>query len=67
MPAPAQEILPHPSDMDLQTLKKAISKFPGQKISLPKILCSSFQKLSYEKAKRYYYCNTGLSLKNSNC
>ena len=51
MPAPAQEILPHPSDMDLQTLKKAISKFSGQKITLPKILCSSFQKLSYEKAK----------------
>ena len=51
MPAPAQEILPHPSDMDLQTLKKAISKFSGQKITLPKILCSSFQKLSYDKAK----------------
>ncbi|MER5174848.1 MAG: DNA topoisomerase VI subunit B [Candidatus Nitrosocosmicus sp.] len=51
MPAPAQEILPHPSDMDLQTLKKAILKFTDQKITLPKILCSSFQKLSYEKAK----------------
>jgi len=51
MPAPAKEILPHPSDMDLQTLKKAISKFAGQKITLPKILCSSFQKFSYDKAK----------------
>lgn len=51
MPAAAKEILPHPSDMDLQTLKKAISKFAGQKISLPKILCSSFQKFSYDKAK----------------
>jgi len=51
MPAPAREILPHPSDMDLQTLKKAISKFSEQKITLPKILCSSFQKLSYDKAK----------------
>jgi DNA topoisomerase-6 subunit B len=45
------EILPHPSDMDLQTLKKAISKSAGQKITLSKILCTSFQKLSYEKAK----------------
>ena len=51
MPAPAMEILPHPSDMDLQTLKKAISKSAGQKITLSKILCTSFQKLSYEKAK----------------
>ncbi len=51
MPTPAKEILPHPSDMDLQTLKKAISKHSGQKIALPKILCNSFQKLSYEKAK----------------
>ncbi len=51
MPTPAKEVLPHPSDMDLQTLKKAISKFSGQKITLPKILCSSFQKFSYDKAK----------------
>ena len=51
MPTPAKEILPHPSDMDLQTLKKAISKSAEQKISLSKILCTSFQKLSYEKAK----------------
>jgi len=51
MPTSAKEILPHPSDMDLQTLKKAISKYSGQKISLPKILCYSFQKLSHEKAK----------------
>jgi DNA topoisomerase-6 subunit B len=51
MPAPAKEILPHPSDMDLQTLKKAISKHTEQKSTLSKILCTSFQKLSYEKAK----------------
>lgn len=51
MPNSAKEILPHPSDMDLQTLKKAITKFTDQKITLAKILCSSFQKLSYEKAK----------------
>ena len=62
MPNPAQEILPHPSDMDLKTLKKAISKFQTQKMSLPKILSSSFQKLSYEKAKDIV-TNTGLSLK----
>ncbi len=64
MPNPAQEILPHPSDMDLKTLKKAISKFQAQKMSLPKILSSSFQKLSYEKAKDIV-TNTGLSLKTS--
>jgi len=51
MPAPAKEILPHPSDMDLQTLKKAISKSVGQKLTLSKILYTSFQKLSNEKAK----------------
>jgi len=62
MPNPAQEILPHPSDMDLKTLKKAISKFQTQKMSLPKILSSSFQKLSYDKAKDIV-TNTGLSLK----
>lgn len=62
MPNPAQEILPHPSDMDLKTLKKAISKFQTQKMSLPKILSSSFQKLSYEKAKDIV-TNTGLSLR----
>ena len=65
MPNPAQEILPHPSDMDLKTLKKAISKFQTQKMSLPKILSSSFQKLSYEKAKDIV-TNTGLSLKTPN-
>ncbi|VFJ13690.1 Type 2 DNA topoisomerase 6 subunit B [Candidatus Nitrosocosmicus franklandus] len=62
MPQPAQEILPHPSDMDLKTLKKAISKFHAQKISLPKILSLSFQKLSYEKAKDIV-TKAGLSIK----
>ncbi|HEX5905240.1 MAG TPA: DNA topoisomerase VI subunit B [Candidatus Nitrosocosmicus sp.] len=64
MPQPAQEILPHPSDMDLKTLKKAISKFQTQKMSLPKILSASFQKLSYEKAKDIV-TNAGLSLKTA--
>src|ERR671921_873391 len=34
MPQPAQEVLPHPADMDLQTLKKAILNFYNQKISI---------------------------------
>jgi DNA topoisomerase-6 subunit B len=67
MPAPAREILPHPSDMDLQTLKKAISKFSEQKITLPKILCSSFQKLSYDKAKEILSnVDLDIELKKSN-
>ncbi|MDQ4073723.1 MAG: DNA topoisomerase VI subunit B [Thermoproteota archaeon] len=64
MPTPAREILPHPSDMDLKTLKKAISKYSDQKIYLPKILCSSFQKLSYEKAKEIV-SKSGIDIKNS--
>jgi DNA topoisomerase-6 subunit B len=67
MPAPAREILPHPSDMDLQTLKKAISKFSEQKITLSKILCSSFQKLSYDKAKEILSnVDLDIELKKSN-
>ncbi|MGN6624036.1 MAG: DNA topoisomerase VI subunit B [Candidatus Nitrosocosmicus sp.] len=66
MPNPAKEILPHPSDMDLQTLKKAISKFTGQKVTLAKILCSSFQKLSYEKAKEILFASQlNLDIKSS--
>src|SRR5919201_1410713 len=51
MPQPAKEVLPHPSDMDLKTLKKAISNFTNQKTTLVGVLCNSFQKLSSEKAK----------------
>ena len=51
MPQPAQEVLPHPADMDLQTLKKAILNFYNQKISIQSVLSSSFQKLSIEKAR----------------
>ena len=66
MPTPAKEILPHPSDMNIQTLKKAISKFSGQKITLPKILCSSFQKFSYDKAKEILSkAQLDIDLKNS--
>src|SRR5919106_2172206 len=51
MPDPAKEVLPHPADMDLQTLKKAILNFSNQKTSIQNVLSSSFQKLSIEKAR----------------
>jgi DNA topoisomerase VI subunit B len=51
MPHPAKEVLPHPGDMDLKTLKKAILRFMNQKTTLQGVLCNSFQKLSSEKAK----------------
>ncbi|MFB5598866.1 MAG: DNA topoisomerase VI subunit B [Nitrososphaeraceae archaeon] len=51
MPEPAKEVLPHPADMDLQTLKKAILNFKNQKTTIQGVLSNSFQKLSSEKAK----------------
>ena len=51
MPQPAKEVLPHPADMDLQTLKKAIMNFMNQKTTLQGVLSTSFQKLSATKAK----------------
>ena len=51
MPVPSREVLPHPSDMDLKTLKKAILNFMNQKTTLQGILCNSFQKMSNDKAK----------------
>jgi DNA topoisomerase-6 subunit B len=51
MPNPSREVLPHPSDMDLKTLKKAILNFMNQKTTLQGILSSSFQKMSNDKAK----------------
>jgi DNA topoisomerase-6 subunit B len=51
MPQPAKEVLPHPADMDLQTLKKAIMNFMNQKTTLQGVLSTSFQKLSSIKAK----------------
>src|SRR6185295_17145631 len=51
MPQPAKEVLPHPADMDLQTLKKAIMNFMNNKTTLQGVLAASFQKLSSEKAK----------------
>lgn len=51
MPSPSLEVLPHPSDMDLKTLKKAILNFMNQKTTLQGILSNSFQKMSNDKAK----------------
>jgi DNA topoisomerase VI subunit B len=51
MPEPSKEVLPHPADMDLKTLKKAIANYTHQKTTIQGILCNSFQKLSYDKAK----------------
>jgi DNA topoisomerase VI subunit B len=51
MPDPSTEVLPHPSDMDLKTLKKAIFNFMNQKTTLQGILSNSFQKMSNDKAK----------------
>ena len=51
MPQPAREVLPHPADMDLQTLKKAIMNFMNNKTTLQGVLTASFQKMSSEKAK----------------
>lgn len=51
MPNPSREVLPHPSDMDLKTLKKAIMNFMNQKTTLQGILSNSFQKMSNDKAK----------------
>jgi DNA topoisomerase-6 subunit B len=51
MPQPAKEVLPHPADMDLQTLKKAIMNYMNQKTTLQGVLSSSFQKMSADKAK----------------
>ncbi|MDW0250516.1 MAG: DNA topoisomerase VI subunit B [Nitrososphaeraceae archaeon] len=62
MPNPSREVLPHPSDMDLKTLKKAILNFMNQKTTLQGILASSFQKMSTDKAKDIIN-RAGLSVK----
>lgn len=51
IPEPAKEVLPHPADMDLKTLKKAIMNFMNQKTTIHGLLCTGFQKISGEKAK----------------
>jgi DNA topoisomerase VI subunit B len=62
MPEPAKEVLPHPADMDLKTLKKAIGNHALQKTTIQGILCNSFQKLSFDKAKEIIR-NAGIEAK----
>jgi DNA topoisomerase-6 subunit B len=62
MPEPAKEVLPHPADMDLKTLKKAIGNHALQKTTIQGILCNSFQKLSFDKAKEIIR-NAGIEVK----
>jgi DNA topoisomerase VI subunit B len=62
MPNPAKEVLPHPADMDLKTLRKAIVNHAYQKTTLHGVLCNSFQKMSAEKA-REIVVKAGLELK----
>ena len=62
MPVPAKEVLPHPADMDLKTLKKAILNHINQKTTLHGVLCNSFQKMSTEKA-REIIIKAGLDLR----
>ena len=64
MPNPSREVLPHPSDMDLKTLKKAILNFMNQKTTLQGILCNSFQKMSSDRAKEIIM-KAGLPLKQA--
>lgn len=64
MPNPAKEVLPHPADMDLKTLRKAILNHEHQKTTLHGVLCSSFQKMSAEKA-REIIVRAGLELKSA--
>jgi DNA topoisomerase VI subunit B len=62
MPNPAKEVLPHPADMDLKTLRKAILNHISQKTTLHGVLCNSFQKMSAEKA-REIIVKAGLDLR----
>jgi DNA topoisomerase VI subunit B len=64
MPEPAKEVLPHPADMDLKTLKKAIGTYALQKTTIQGILCNSFQKLSSDKAKEIIR-NAGIEVKQA--
>ena len=64
MPEPAKEVLPHPADMDLKTLKKAIANHAFQKTTIQGMLCNSFQKLSFDKAKEIIR-NAGIEVKQA--
>src|ERR687890_1853178 len=65
IPEPAKEVLPHPSDMDLKTLKKAIMNYMNQKTTIHGLLCTAFQKISGEKAKEIIK-NAEVDLKSTN-
>ena len=65
IPEPAREVLPHPSDMDLKTLKKAIMNYMNQKTTIHGLLCTAFQKISGEKAKEIIK-NAEVDLKSAN-
>src|ERR671919_1194174 len=65
IPEPAKEVLPHPSDMDLKTLKKAIMNYMNQKTTIHGLLCTAFQKISSEKAKEII-TNADVELKAAN-
>ena len=65
IPEPAKEVLPHPSDMDLKTLKKAVMNYMNQKTTIHGLLCSAFQKISGEKAKEIIG-RAGVDLKAAN-
>jgi DNA topoisomerase VI subunit B len=65
IPEPAKEVLPHPSDMDLKTLKKAVMNFMNQKTTIHGLLCAAFQKISGEKAKEIIG-RAGVALKAAN-
>jgi DNA topoisomerase VI subunit B len=65
IPEPAKEVLPHPSDMDLKTLKKAIMNYMNQKTTIHGLLCTAFQKISGEKAKEIVK-NAEVDLKSAN-
>ena len=65
IPEPAKEVLPHPSDMDLKTLKKAIMNYMNQKTTIHGLLCTAFQKISGEKAKEIIK-NAEVDLKSAN-
>jgi DNA topoisomerase VI subunit B len=65
IPEPAKEVLPHPSDMDLKTLKKAIMNYMNQKTTIHGLLCTAFQKISSEKAKEII-ANADVELKAAN-
>ena len=52
LPSAAKEVLPHPIDMDLKTLKKAISNFDSQKITLHGCYANHFRKCQAKRREK---------------